>query len=90
MKDNYILTAESVTAGHPDKLCDTINCATGLQMGSWTLICVAIQPPALPAKYWRRRAKFLSPENCIRQRILTWKPLYGKRFKELDMTVIIM
>ena len=24
MKDNYILTAESVTAGHPDKLCDTI------------------------------------------------------------------
>ncbi len=24
MKDNYIPTAESVTAGHPDKLCDTI------------------------------------------------------------------
>ena len=24
MKDKYILTAESVTAGHPDKLCDTI------------------------------------------------------------------
>ena len=24
MKDNYILTAESVTEGHPDKLCDTI------------------------------------------------------------------
>ena len=24
MKDNYILTAESVTAGHSDKLCDTI------------------------------------------------------------------
>jgi S-adenosylmethionine synthetase len=24
MKDNYILTAESVTAGHPDKLCDAI------------------------------------------------------------------
>lgn len=23
MKDKYILTAESVTAGHPDKLCDT-------------------------------------------------------------------
>ena len=24
MKDNCILTAESVTEGHPDKLCDTI------------------------------------------------------------------
>ena len=24
MKDKYVLTAESVTAGHPDKLCDTI------------------------------------------------------------------
>ncbi len=24
MKDKYILTAESVTAGHPDKLCDAI------------------------------------------------------------------
>ena len=24
MRDNCILTAESVTAGHPDKLCDTI------------------------------------------------------------------
>lgn len=24
MKDNYTLTAESVTEGHPDKLCDTI------------------------------------------------------------------
>ena len=24
MKDKYLLTAESVTAGHPDKLCDTI------------------------------------------------------------------
>ena len=24
MRDNYILTAESVTEGHPDKLCDTI------------------------------------------------------------------
>ena len=24
MRDKYILTAESVTAGHPDKLCDTI------------------------------------------------------------------
>ena len=24
MKDKYILTAESVTDGHPDKLCDTI------------------------------------------------------------------
>lgn len=24
MKDKTILTAESVTAGHPDKLCDTI------------------------------------------------------------------
>lgn len=23
-KDKYILTAESVTEGHPDKLCDTI------------------------------------------------------------------
>ena len=23
-RDNYILTAESVTEGHPDKLCDTI------------------------------------------------------------------
>ena len=25
MKDNCILTAESVTEGHPDKLCDTID-----------------------------------------------------------------
>ena len=24
MRDNYILTAESVTEGHPDKLCDAI------------------------------------------------------------------
>ena len=24
MRDNYILTAESVTEGHPDKLCDTV------------------------------------------------------------------
>lgn len=24
MNDNYIQTAESVTEGHPDKLCDTI------------------------------------------------------------------
>ena len=24
MKDKYLLTAESVTAGHPDKLCDAI------------------------------------------------------------------
>ncbi len=24
MKDKHILTAESVTEGHPDKLCDTI------------------------------------------------------------------
>ena len=24
MKDKYLLTAESATAGHPDKLCDTI------------------------------------------------------------------
>ena len=24
MKDKTVLTAESVTAGHPDKLCDTI------------------------------------------------------------------
>ena len=24
MKDKYILTAESVTEGHPDKLCDRI------------------------------------------------------------------
>ena len=24
MRDNYILTAESVTEGHPDKLCDYI------------------------------------------------------------------
>ena len=24
MSDKYILTAESVTEGHPDKLCDTI------------------------------------------------------------------
>lgn len=24
MRDKYILTAESVTEGHPDKLCDTI------------------------------------------------------------------
>ena len=24
MKDKYVLTAESVTEGHPDKLCDTI------------------------------------------------------------------
>ena len=24
MRDNCVLTAESVTAGHPDKLCDTI------------------------------------------------------------------
>ena len=35
MRDNYILTAESVTEGHPDKLCDTIadavldTCLTG-------------------------------------------------------------
>ena len=25
MKDNCILTAESVTEGHPDKLCDTLS-----------------------------------------------------------------
>ena len=24
MRDKYILTAESVTEGHPDKLCDAI------------------------------------------------------------------
>ena len=84
MKDNYILTAESVTAGHPDKLCDTI-------ADSILDTCLKEDPNARVAcEVLATRARFLSPENCIRQRILTWKPLYGKRFKELDMTVIIM
>ena len=84
MKDKYILTAESVTAGHPDRLCDAI--ADSIL----TPASKKIRMPASPAKYWRRRAKFLSPENCIRQRILTWKPLSGRLFGMADTTVIIM
>ena len=44
MRDKYILTAESVTEGHPDKLCDTIadtvldNC-----IGSGTTAIAAIR-----------------------------------------------
>ena len=50
MKDKTILTAESVTAGHPDKLCDTI-ADTVLDC------CLEHDPtPASPVKFWRRRA----------------------------------
>ena len=35
MKDKYVLTAESVTEGHPDKLCDTIaDAQIGTQSGN--------------------------------------------------------
>ena len=39
-----------------------------------------IPMPALPAKCWRRRAKFLLPENSARRQTLTWKPLSGRLF----------
>ena len=49
MKDKTILTAESVTAGHPDKLCDTI-ADTVLDC------CLEHDPtPASPVKFWRQR-----------------------------------
>ena len=84
MKDKYILTAESVTAGHPDKLCDTI-------ADSVLDACLKEDPNARVAwKYWQRRAKFLSPGNSARRQAPTWRPLCDKRFKEPDMTVIIM
>ena len=66
MKDKYILTAESVTAGHPDRLCDAI-------ADSILDACLKEDPNARVA--------------C---EVLTWRPLCDKRFKELDMTVIIM
>ena len=84
MKDKYILTAESVTAGHPDKLCDTI------ADNVLTPASKKIPMPALPVKCWRRRAKFLLPENSARRQALMWSTLYGKRFGMLDMIVIIM
>lgn len=46
MKDNYILTAESVTEGHPDKLCDTIADAV-------VDACLKHDPSArVPARSW--------------------------------------
>ena len=84
MKDNYILTAESVTAGHPDKLCDTI-------ADSILDACLKEDPNArVAAKCWRRRAKFLWPENSARRQAPTWKPSCGRLFGMPDMTVIIM
>lgn len=84
MKDNYILTAESVTAGHPDKLCDTI-------ADSVLDACLKEDPNARVAcEVLATAAKFLLPENSARRQALTWRPLCDKRFKELDMTVIIM
>ena len=79
MKDKYILTAESVTAGHPDKLCDTI-------ADSVLDACLK----ALPAKYWQRRAKFLLPGNSAQRQAPTWKTSCGRWFGMPDMTVIIM
>ncbi|MEI3297590.1 MAG: S-adenosylmethionine synthetase N-terminal domain-containing protein [Dysosmobacter welbionis] len=46
MRDKYIQTAESVTEGHPDKLCDTI---------ADTVLddCLnTIPAPALPVRPW--------------------------------------
>ena len=37
MKDNCVLMAESVTEGHPDKLCDTIADAV-LDAWHWTAL----------------------------------------------------
>lgn len=50
MKDKTILTAESVTAGHPDKLCDTI--------ADTVVDCCLEHDPnaASPVKFWRQRA----------------------------------
>ena len=84
MKDNYILTAESVTAGHPDKLCDTI-------ADNVLDACLKEDPNARVAcEVWRRRAKFLLLENSARRQAPTWKPLSGRLFGIADTTVIIM
>ena len=84
MKDNYILTSESVTAGHPDKLCDTI-------ADNVLDACLKEDPNARVASTSQAtRAKFLLPGNSARRQALTWRPLCDKRFKEPDMTVIIM
>ena len=47
MRDKYIQTAESVTEGHPDKLCDTI-ADTVLDACLRTLT----QPPVWPVRSW--------------------------------------
>ena len=70
MKDKYILTAESVTEGHPDKLCDTIadtvldNCLeydpsarVACEAQSWTPASAAILPPVWPVRSWPQRAR---------------------------------
>ena len=84
MKDKYILTAESVTAGHPDKLCDTI-------ADSILDACLKDDPHARVAcEVLATAGKILLPENSAQLRSLTWRPLCGKRFDRLGMTVIIM
>ena len=49
-----------------------------------------IPMPALPAKYWQRRAKFLLPGNSAQRQAPTWKTSCGRWFGMPDMTVIIM
>ena len=84
MKDNYILTAESVTAGHPDKLCDTI-------ADSILDTCLKEDPNARVAcEVLATAGKILLPGNSARRQAPTWRPLCGKRFGMPDMTVIIM
>ena len=61
MKDNCILTAESVTEGHPDKLCDTIADAV-------VDACLTQAPlPALPVRSWPQPERS-SPQVRSRQR----------------------
>ena len=84
MKDKYILTAESVTAGHPDKLCDTI-------ADSVLDACLKEDPNArIACEVLATAGKILVAGEPARRQALTWRPLCDKRFKEPDMTVIIM
>ena len=84
MKDKYILTAESVTAGHPDKLCDTI-------ADSVLDACLKEDPNARVAcEVLATAGKILVAGELRKRQAPTWKPSCGRLFGMPDTTVIIM
>ena len=84
MKDKYILTAESVTAGHPDKLCDTI-------ADNVLDACLKEDPNARVACEVLATAGKILVAGELRTTVSPdVEAICGRRFGMPDMTVIIM